>query len=102
MSHLVSTNKVLAELESLVPKAVFLIPPDLTDLCYLVFPNARQGSTFYGQTGYSSGVYLPAGKMRVFHALAWASSKQTRVAFSSTGAEILAAAASTNRESPMA
>lgn len=100
VAHLVTANKVLAELKSLSPSATMLLPLNLDNPSYLAFSDASQGSQSYGQTGYISGLYLPGGS--VFHALDWHSSKQRRVAFSSIGAEILAAATSTDRGSLMA
>ena len=47
-------------------------------------------------------MYLPAGGERIYHVVDWLSCKQSRVCFSSIGAEILAAATSTDRGSLMA
>lgn len=102
VSHIVTANKVLQELKALSPSATLLRPSSLTDPSYLALSDASQGSSSYGQTGYISGLYLPAGGSHVFHVLDWHSSKQSRVAFSSIGAEILAAATSTDRGALMA
>lgn len=101
MSHLVTANKVLAELKSQLPKAVFLQPSELKDPRYLAFPDASLGSTSYGQTGYISGLNLPVGDI-LFRALDCTSPKQARVTFSLTGAEILAAATLADRGSLIA
>lgn len=99
---LVTANKVLAELQQLSPTLTYLSPEELADPCYLAFSDASQGKTPYGQTGYVSGIHLPAGGASVFHVLDWLSKKQSRVSFSSIGAEILAAATSADRGSLIA
>lgn len=97
---LVTANKVLQEIKQLKPEATMLSPTKTGDETYLAFSDASQGKSCYGQTGYVSGIFLPAGG--VFHALDWQSCKQSRVAFSSIGAEILAAATSADRGSMLA
>lgn len=104
VSDIVNANKVLQEIKCLTPSMKFQAPKTLDDVnpSYLSFSDASHGSTSYGQTGYLSGIYLPAGGEFIYHLLDWLSCKQTRVAFSSIGAEILAAATSTDRGSLMA
>ena len=102
VSNLVVANQLLSELKTLAPTLTFKSPKSLEQPCYLAFSDASQGTSSYGQTGYISGIFLPAGGASVFHTLDWLSCKQKRVAFSSTGAEILAAASSADRGSLMA
>jgi len=102
VSNLVTANKVLREVKALIPSIIFRATTRQTDPSYLCFSDASTGSSSYGQTGYISGIYLPAGGESVYHALDWVSCKQSRVSFSSIGAEILAAATSTDRGSLMA
>lgn len=92
---------MLAELKQLRAESLLLAPDTLEDPSYLAYSDASQGSSSYGQTGYISGLYLSGGR-NIFHVLDWHSSKQSRVVFSSIGAEILAAATSTDRGSLMA
>jgi len=101
VQDLTTANKVLAEIKSLSPSLRFQSSGKLDNPSYLAFSDASQGSGSYGQTGYISGVYLPAGGENIFHALDWLSCKQSRVSFSSIGAEILAAATSADRGSLM-
>ena len=102
VSCLVTANKTLAEIKNLDPSLVYKSLSKLDQPSYLAFSGASQGRGAYGQTGYVSGVYLPAGGERIFHVIDWLSCKQSRVCFSSIGAEILAAATSTDRGSLMA
>ena len=102
VSDLINSSKVLNEVRGLTPQLKYWAPPMIDkDPSYLCFSDASHGSTSYGQTGYLSGVYLPAGGAGVYHVLDWHSCKQSGVAFSSIGAEILAAATSTDRGSLM-
>ena len=103
VSDLISSSKVLKKLWGLTPKQKYCAPPMLDkDPSYLCFSDASHGSTSYGQTGILSRIYLPAWGAGVYRVLDWHSCKQSRVAFSSIGAEILAAATSTDRGSLMA
>lgn len=62
VSHLVDANKVLNEIKSLDPSFRYLAPPTPAfEPCYLVFSDASQVSSSYGQTGHLSGLYLSAG-----------------------------------------
>lgn len=99
---LVTANKVLQELKSLSPTFKYPAPVDVGNSVYLAFSDASTGKSSYGQTGYLSGMYLPAGGKSVYHVIDWHSGKQTRVSFSSIGAEILAAATSADRGALMA
>lgn len=47
VSHMVTANKLLADLNLLVPKAIMLQPPNLVHPCYHSFSDAIQGSTSY-------------------------------------------------------
>ena len=102
VSNLVVANQLLSELKTLAPTLTFKSPKSLEIPCYLAFSDSSQGTSSYGQTGYISGIFLPAGGENIFHTLDWLSCKQKRVAFSSMGAEILAAASSADRGSLMA
>jgi len=99
---LVTANKVLQEIKALKPVLTFRAPQQHHDPSYLCFSDASKGSSSYGQPGYLSGIYLPGEGGSLYHVIDWASSKQTRVSFSSIGAEILAAATSTDRGALMA
>lgn len=46
---------------------------------------------------YLSGIYLPPWEAAIYHMLDWPKAKQSRVCFSSIGAEILAAVTSAER-----
>lgn len=98
---LVTANKVLAEIKSLDPCMKFISPSSLHNPSYLAFSDESTGMGSYGQTGYVSGIFLLAGDVQIYHVIDWLSSKQTRVSFSSIGAEILAAATSADRGSHM-
>lgn len=102
VSHLLTANKVLAEIKGLRPKFQYLTPTCRSDSSYLAFSDASTGKRSYVQTGFASDLYLPDGGRQVYHAINWHSSKQTRVSFSSTRAEILAAATSADRGALMA
>ena len=54
-------------------------------------------SNSYGHTGYLSGMHLSEGGEHIYHLVDWHSAKQSRVSFSSIGAEVLAAAYSADR-----
>ena len=102
VAHLCTANKCLQEIKSLRPMLLYKKPTSLESPTYLSFSDASQGKTSYGQTGYLSGIFLPANGGGIYHLLDWLSGKQGRVAFSSTGSEINAAATSTDRGSMMA
>ena len=102
VSHLVEGNKVLHEITSLKPKIKYIRPSSLTGMPrYLCFSDASQGSNWYGQMGYLSGMHLSAGGEHIYHLVDWHSAKQSRVSFSAIGAEILAATYSADRGSLM-
>ena len=102
VKHLTTANKAFQEIKDLSTKVTFLSPSTLSDPTYLAFSDASVGKSAYGQTGYISGIYFPDGNRRLFHAIDWLSCKQQRICFSSIGAKILAAAASTDRASLLA
>ena len=100
VSNLIAANKLLLEIEKLDADIKFCSPQNLTvSPSYLAFSDASHGSNSYGQTGYISGIYMPGGGGGLYHVIDWLSCRQTRVAFSSIGAEILAAATSADRGS---
>lgn len=61
VSYIATADKVLLEIESLILKSVMLHTPNQADPCFLDFSDASQGFSCYVQTGYLSGLYLPAG-----------------------------------------
>ena len=97
VAHLSIANKVLSEIKELNLVINFATPKLLDSPTYLAFSDASQGKTSYGQTGFIAGLHLPAGGDGAYHVIDWKSSKQSRVSFSSIGAEILAAATSADR-----
>ena len=97
IDHLVLANKCLAELRHLKPDLLYPAVHDIScDASYLAFSDASQGKYSYGQTGYLSGIAFHDDR-NTYHLLDWHSSKQSRISFSSAGAEILAAATSADR-----
>ena len=102
ISDLIYGSQLLAEIKALSPVLLFRTRSSLANSSYLAFSDASQGSSSCGQTGYVSGLYLPAGGAEISQALEWISYKQKRGAFSSMGAEILAAPTSSERGRLMA
>lgn len=102
VGHVATANKVLLEVESIVPKAVMLHLSQNMDPCYFYFSDASHGSSSYGLTGYSSGLNVLAVGAGIFHAMDWSSLKQARIAFSSIAVEILAAVTPIDIVSPPA
>ena len=96
-------NNTLRSLKKLDPKVKFISPekaPSPRACIIQSFADASTGSSAYGQTGLITGILLPRGdgsEETLFHPLLWHSSKQSRVSFSSVGAEILAAADAADR-----
>lgn len=76
VSNLVVANQILSELKTLAPILTFKSPNSLEQPCFLAFSDASQGSSSYGQTGYVSGIFLPAGGANIFHTPDWLSCKQ--------------------------
>ena len=102
VSHLVEGNKVRHEINSLKPKIKYIRPSSLTEMPrYLCVSDASQGSNSYEQTGYLSGMHLSADGEHIYHLVDCHTATQSRVSFSSIGAEILAAAYSADRGSLM-
>ena len=102
VSHLFIANNALRSLKRLSPSLCYQSTANKLDLCdsnvsVFAFSDASTGNTPYGQTCYISGLLLPTGGKNAFHVLDWHSSKQSRVSFSSVGADILAAAESADR-----
>ena len=98
--HLSQANAALFQIKRLEPTLLYRAPsrPGFSKKAYLLsFSDASTGTGSYGQTGFVAGLLLPAGGIAPFHCLDWHSSKQSRVSFSSIGAEILAAADSADR-----
>lgn len=97
VEHLVLADKILNELKRLHPSITLKPIPSEQLPCFIAFNDASHGHSSYGQTGYISGMFLPARGESVFHAIDWCSEKQSRVSFSTFGAEIIAAASSADR-----
>jgi Reverse transcriptase (RNA-dependent DNA polymerase) len=98
VKHLVEANYILRELHSSTPKLAYLAPgKQILSFSVLAFSDAAHLGS-YGQGGYLAGlrIELHSGKV-IWHLVDWHSSKLQRVAFSSTGAEILAAATAADR-----
>ena len=93
MKDLATANGVLRETQRYPPVLTFGRVQDPPVVRLLTFADAAfpkiAGST-YGQSGILSGLVLGTGSKAAFHALAWSSHKQSRVARSSSAAEILA------------
>lgn len=92
MEQLILSKKILYGLKRLPPSLIFKTIPSDKPPCFLAFSYEIYGHSTYGQTGYISSTFLKAGGERGFHAIEWCSAKQSRVSFSSFGAEIIAAA----------
>lgn len=92
IKHIRQLNSALRHLKGLSPSFVYTAPSQAvkstSELTLVSFSDAATGNSSYDQTGFISGLVVNAK----FYALDWHSSKQTRVSFSSAGAEILAAA----------
>lgn len=104
VSGLLNASICLSEPKTLDCSLTFSSVTFASSPSYLAFSDASHGST-YGQTGYVSAMFLPGGGAvgrSVFHVIDWISSKQVRVSFSSVGAEIIAAATTTDRCSLLA
>ena len=100
VKHLSEANHSLHEIKQLSPKIAY----NHVEECYwhtasyLSYSDASHGRTSYGQTGYVGGVHFrPNDSSSTYHVIDWHSAKQSRVSFSSIGAEILAAAESADR-----
>ena len=62
VSNLIAANTLLLEIEKLEADIKFCFPQNLAvSPSYLAFSDASHRSTSYGQTGFISGIYLPAG-----------------------------------------
>ena len=61
VADLINRNTLLAETKTLSPVLLSRTPSSLVNLSYLALSDASKGSSSYGQTGYVSGLYLPAG-----------------------------------------
>lgn len=94
---MVTENKVLQEIRCQKKVFTYLAPKNIDGSCYLAFLAASTGKLSSGRTGYTSGIYLPAGGRVLFEIVDWYSARQQRVSFSSNGAEVLAAATSADK-----
>ena len=101
VEDLKTANKAFNEIRNLSPKLLYKAIPENHSAHYVAFSDAAQGKQSYGQTGYISGILFQTPTDLIFHVIDWHSSKQSRVSFSSVGAEILAAAAAADRSSLM-
>lgn len=100
VSDMLNGIKILKEITALKPQLKYqALTTFEKDPSYLCFPDASHSSNCYRQTGYPSGIKMSAGGASVYHVSEWNSCKQSRVSFSSIGAEIIAAATSTDRRS---
>lgn len=101
VSHLMAAKQVLSELKPLSLTLTYKSVGFTETSCYSAFSDASQGLSWYGKTGYISGIFLPAEGANVIHALGWPSCNQKRLDFSSMGAEIIVAASSADLGSLM-
>ena len=89
VKDLATANGVLRETQRYPPVLTFGRVQDPPVVRLLTFADAAfpkiAGST-YGQSGILSGLVLGTGSKAAFHALAWSSRKQSRVARSSSTA----------------
>ncbi len=99
ITNLIAANGATREIKSLVPVVAYhpIGSCDVDQASVLAFSEASHGKTSYGQTGYIPGIHIPSPSKAVYHVLDWHSSKVSRVAFSSVGSEIIAAAECADR-----
>lgn len=100
VQYLVDANDMLKEILLLRPWITFRKPQGTDTVTYCTFSDAAHPKDRdYGQTGVFSGLRITnADKTRtVFHPVDWTSHKQSRISYSSYGAEIFAAATADDR-----
>lgn len=98
IADIIFANSNLKSLQKLNAKVMYRHTHTLPQFYqYLTFADASLGKTVYGQTGYLSGIYFHDNQD--FYPIDWTSHKQSRITFSSMGAEILAGAYSADRGS---
>lgn len=98
---LITANTCLHDLRKLTTVVFYPRCPGPLLPTYLAFSDASMGRYTYGQTGYVSGISFHRKNTLMIHIIDWHSSKQTRISFSSVGAEIIAASESADRSSLM-
>eukprot|EP00171_Calliarthron_tuberculosum_P002342 IDg2342t1 len=100
-SHIIRMNKMLSELLKLSPSITNKAPFHkswATEAVIVCSSDAAHGNSSYSQTVYIGGLFLQLEcRNSLYHAVYRHSGKQRRVSFSSAGAEIIAAAESTDR-----
>lgn len=79
--NLVSANKCLIKLKAISPKIAYLAPKRIANTSYPAFADATHGKSFYGLTGYSSGIIFPCQYVNPYHMIDWQSSKQEKAFF---------------------
>jgi hypothetical protein len=97
VSDLCEANEIMRNLRSLKAEIRFQNPSSIARVSVLAYSDAAHSGT-YGQSGYLAGLCIHQldGTMLYF-ITDWHSASLKRVAFSSTGAEILAAANTADR-----
>lgn len=93
VKHLATANGVLREAQKFPATLVFGRLQNIPAVTLCTFADAafpKIAGSLYGQTGIISGLVLGEGSAAAFHPLSWSSHKQSRVARSSSAAEILA------------
>lgn len=94
--HIIDANRMLLELQSLLPRILFRNISDIAEVMVSTMSDALHGASddIYGQTGSITGLKIMTENPRTtyFHPIAWSSHKQIRVSYSSFRAEIIAAA----------
>ena len=91
--HLTHANGVLREAQKNKPILMHGRVEDVREVSLCTFADAafpKVSGSVYGQTGILCGLVLGNGPNAAFHPLGWLSHKQSRVARSSSAAEILA------------
>lgn len=99
VSDVMEANLMLRELKKLSPSVTFSKPTDVTNIDIYTLSDASHSSEseVYGQTGVVCGLKIETTNRTFYHAILWSSHKQRKIAYSSFGAEILAAADADDR-----
>ena len=103
VKHIQQANAVLHLLKRLPCALQYRSSPslfdcsDMGDLSLLSFAEASTGHSSYGQTGFVTGLIMRRTDLWIYQVLDWYSLKQSRVSFSSVGAEILTTAEAADR-----
>lgn len=101
LRHIHEANEMLAEIKQRGTSIHYPVPQGVRSVRLASFSDASHGpiDEVYGQTGFVSGILIEQEDVHeaLYHAVAWSSHKQSRVSYSSYGAEILAAADADDR-----